>query len=70
MKSEASEELAPREPSRKPPFNQQTIEEQRTRLAQLVMAQMERNDLAETDKIKAEVIELYRGSQSVPPHHR
>ena len=57
--------------SNAPDFNQQTIEKQRTRLAQLVMAQMERNDLAETDKIKAEVIELYRvGSQSAQPHRQ
>ena len=54
-----------------PDLNQQTIEKQRTRLAHLVMAQMERSDLAETDKIKAEVIELYRGgSQSAQPRPR
>ena len=43
-----------------PDFNSQNIEEQRTRLAQLVMAQMERSDLAQTEKVQDEVVGMFR----------
>jgi O-succinylbenzoate synthase len=42
-----------------PDFNQETIEKQRTRLAQLVMAQMERNDLAQTEKVRDEIVRMF-----------
>jgi hypothetical protein len=48
------------EVSADPDFNPQNIEEQRTRLAQLVMAQMERNDLAQTEKVRDEVVGMLR----------
>jgi hypothetical protein len=43
-----------------PNFNPQHIEEQRTRLAQLVLDQMERRDLAQTEKIREEIIQMFR----------
>jgi hypothetical protein len=43
-----------------PDFCPQNIEEQRTRLAQLVMAQMERTDLAQTEKVRDEIIRIFR----------
>jgi hypothetical protein len=42
-----------------PDFNPQNIEEQRTRLAQLVMAQMERSDLAQTEKVRDEIVRMF-----------
>ena len=42
-----------------PDLNQQTIEKQRTRLAQLVMAQMERSDLTETEKVRDEIVRMF-----------
>jgi len=41
-------------------FTSEQAEEQRTRLAELVMAQMERDDIAETDKVRGEVIQMFR----------
>jgi hypothetical protein len=43
-----------------PDFNPQTFEDQRTRLAQLVMAQMERSDLTETEKVRDEIVRMFR----------
>jgi hypothetical protein len=45
-----------------PDFNTQDIDEQRTRLAQLVMAQMERSDLAQTEKVRDEIVQMFRSA--------
>jgi hypothetical protein len=42
-----------------PDLNQQTIEKQRNRLAQLVMAHMERSDLTETEKVRDEIVRMF-----------
>ena len=47
-------------------FTPEQAEEQRTRLAQLVMAQMEREDIAETDKVRDEVIQMFRTGTANP----
>jgi hypothetical protein len=43
---------------------------QRTRLAEVVMAQMNREDLAETAKVRAEIIKLFNQGQGGPTPHQ
>jgi hypothetical protein len=45
--------------SSKPGFTSADIEEQRTRLAELVMAQMERSDLGQTEKVRDEIARMF-----------
>jgi hypothetical protein len=49
--------------SASPNFIAETTEEQRTRLAQFVMDQMERSDLTQTEKVRNEVIRKFRSGK-------